>query len=307
MSAEAFPFHSLKTNAFAGAKAMEKVSALSSNRFLYALLVAVGLHGLLIFGSGFKLSLNPYSSSTIEITLATHRAKKAPENADFLAQYNQDGSGSENQAKAITTETLSEFESNTINEVSDEHSRQSNTQAESEHTLSSASVSDDQTVSRTNYQERQTSSVGNSFKDIEMSREVASLKAKLDKQRQAYANRPRVRRLTSVSTRASDDAQYLLGWSQQVEVVGNRNYPKQALAKGIHGDLRLLAVIDVNGALVKAKVLKSSGYHLLDDAALNIVHKAAPYAPFPPSIRKNTDHIEIIRTWRFEISGFSTQ
>lgn len=307
MSAGASAMQVLKMNPFVAVPARTILFFPISNRLLIALFVALGLHGFVLFGTGFKLSLNPATSHSIEVTLATHRARKAPKDADFLAQYHQDGSGSEEQANAITAETTAEFESNTINEISEEQLRQSSTQVHQKNTVNSTHWSDDQSRSQTRYQQFQDTSTGDSAKDLQMSQEVASLKAKLDKQRQAYAKRPRVRRLTSVSTQASDDAQYLLNWSQQVEVVGNRNYPQQALSRGIHGELRLLAVIDVKGALVKAEVLKSSGYHLLDDAALNIVHKAAPYAPFPPSIRKNTDHIEIIRTWRFQISGFSTK
>jgi len=38
---------------------------------------------------------------------------------------------------------------------------------------------------------------------------------------------------------------------------------------------------------------------VLDDAARRIVQLAAPYASFPPDIRKDTDVIEITRTWTF--------
>ena len=40
----------------------------------------------------------------------------------------------------------------------------------------------------------------------------------------------------------------------------------------------------------------------LDEAAVRIVKMAAPYAPFPPDIRKDYDIIEITRTWKFERS-----
>jgi protein TonB len=38
----------------------------------------------------------------------------------------------------------------------------------------------------------------------------------------------------------------------------------------------------------------------LDDAAIRIVRMAAPFAPFPPELRKDVDRLEIIRTWKFE-------
>jgi protein TonB len=46
-------------------------------------------------------------------------------------------------------------------------------------------------------------------------------------------------------------------------------------------------------------VRRSSGHKLLDDAAVRIVKLAAPYAPFPAEIRKETDVLDITRTWQF--------
>ena len=44
---------------------------------------------------------------------------------------------------------------------------------------------------------------------------------------------------------------------------------------------------------------KSSGKRILDAAAVKIVEMAAPYAPFPPDIKRDTDIIHITRTWTF--------
>ena len=46
-------------------------------------------------------------------------------------------------------------------------------------------------------------------------------------------------------------------------------------------------------------ISRSSGKKLLDDAARRIVQMAAPYAVFPEAIRRDTDVIEITRTWTF--------
>ena len=42
-----------------------------------------------------------------------------------------------------------------------------------------------------------------------------------------------------------------------------------------------------------------AGHKLLDEAAVRIVRLAAPFAPFPPDIARDTDVIEITRTWSF--------
>ena len=58
-----------------------------------------------------------------------------------------------------------------------------------------------------------------------------------------------------------------------------------------------------DGSLERVDLLDSSGYAVLDEAALKIVRMAAPYAPFPPALREKADKLEIIRTWDFAPVG----
>jgi protein TonB len=46
-------------------------------------------------------------------------------------------------------------------------------------------------------------------------------------------------------------------------------------------------------------VKKKSGHRLLDAAAVKIVELAGPYSPFPEDIRRDTDILNITRTWTF--------
>jgi protein TonB len=61
----------------------------------------------------------------------------------------------------------------------------------------------------------------------------------------------------------------------------------------------LLVSIRRDGSLHEVLVLESSGHAVLDQAAMRIVHLAAPYAPFTGDLA-DFDRLEIIRTWRFE-------
>ena len=54
-----------------------------------------------------------------------------------------------------------------------------------------------------------------------------------------------------------------------------------------------------DGSLVQVRILRSSGFDLLDEAAVHIVELAAPYAPFPADIKAETDILDITRTWQF--------
>jgi len=54
-----------------------------------------------------------------------------------------------------------------------------------------------------------------------------------------------------------------------------------------------------DGSVKEINIKKSSGKKVLDDAAVRIVRLSAPFAPFSPEIREETDVIDIIRTWQF--------
>lgn len=81
--------------------------------------------------------------------------------------------------------------------------------------------------------------------------------------------------------------------------MGNLNYPERIRRENLTGRLRVLVALNPDGSVKEAQILKSSGHPVLDEAALEIVRLAAPFAPFPRSIRERTDILEIIRTWQF--------
>jgi len=64
--------------------------------------------------------------------------------------------------------------------------------------------------------------------------------------------------------------------------------------------LVLDVAVNANGTLHDVIIRRSSGYKILDDAAIHIVKLAAPFAPFPEEMRKDTDVLHIIRGWQFQ-------
>lgn len=279
----------------------------TGDRLSFTFFLAIALHAFLILGFSFKLPEHSNKSQTIEITLATHKSLRAPENADFLAQHNQEASGTLDEAKQLTTERQAEFADTQVREVNPVPQQQaaSTKKIKEQQLLSTTTKSTQITQLKLNPDEREEREALDGLAEDQplISTEIASLQAKLDKQRQEYAKRPRVRTLTSVSTKESFDAQYLHEWSSKIEQVGNRNYPKEALSRHITGNLRLSVVINPDGTIYEIKVLQSSGQRILDDAARQIVRLSAPFASFPPEIRKQADRLQIIRTWNFEITG----
>lgn len=279
----------------------------TGDRLSFTFFLAIALHAFLILGISFKLPDHSNTSQTIEITLATHKSQRAPEDADFLAQHNQEASGTLDEAKQLTTERQAEFADTQVRDVNPVPQQQaaSTKKIKEEQVLSTTAKSTQTTQLKLNPDEREEREAVEGLMEDQpvVSAEIASLQAKLDKQRQEYAKRPRVRTLTSVSTKESFDAKYLHEWGTRIEQVGNRNYPKEALSRHITGNLRLSVVINPDGTIYEIKVLQSSGQRILDDAARQIVRLAAPFASFPPEIRKQADRLQIIRTWSFEITG----
>jgi len=70
----------------------------------------------------------------------------------------------------------------------------------------------------------------------------------------------------------------------QNKIIGAIYYPRQARDAGWEGLTKLSLNINANGELKSIKVAQSSGYKMLDDAALDTAAAQAPYPPFPPQI-----------------------
>ena len=268
------------------------------DRFGFSLFMAIAVHALLIFGLGFKLHQEQQAAPTLEITLAQHVTEAEPEEADFLAQHNQQGSGNESDQNEITTDRQTEI-SDTQLKATGSPLQQAQEQLLVNETPALSTLSKStQTTTTDKPKPRETEQRIAPPLPQTTSLEIASLKAKLDQQQQEYSKLPRVLRITSASTKAADHAAYLRYWIDRIEIVGNNNYPEEARQKALYGDLRLAVTVLPNGSVDSVEILLSSGQRVLDQAAIRTVRLASPFAPFPPEI-KQWDKLEVIRTWRF--------
>jgi len=88
------------------------------------------------------------------------------------------------------------------------------------------------------------------------------------------------------------------GWRQKVERIGSLNFPK--LSKNRHYEPLVVTVsINSDGTLAGVRIEKSSGHKELDDAVRRIVEMSAPFAAFPPDLRRSYDVVDITRSWNF--------
>lgn len=275
----------------------------ANDRLSFTLFLAVALHAAVILGVTFTYLKKSPSTHTMEITLAQHRSKNQPDKADFLAQFSQSGSGTLAEKALLTSPTKAEFHDTVIRETMPiQQTAVSSTTVQKQKPVVTTIASSASKALVENKSDSDEPSVNPSKGEkslLQRSLEIASLEARLDRQRQTYAKRPRIKRLTSLSTTSSSDAYYLNSWRRKIEKVGNINYPAEALRKKLYGSLRLMVAVLPDGSLKEVKLLESSGHQVLDNSAIRIVKLASPFAPFPDELRRSTDLLEIIRTWQF--------
>ena len=281
----------------------------TGDRLSFTFFLAAAFHAILILGITFKAELGRRPPPTLEITLATHQSKKAPSEAEYLAQFNQEASGEADTNQLLSTDQLAPIDDALIRQ-NNPTPQQKRVDASPEQELAPITTAGESqfqaTLQQTSEEQLQQARDGADEQDTPLSAEIASLRAKLDRQRRAITKKPRLRRITSVATQASADAEYLNRWTTKVEFVGNRNFPEEAIRQQIYGKLRLATTIRSNGTIQSVEILQSSGHQVLDEAAVQIVHMSAPFPEFPLDLRKDVDMLEIIRTWHFELSGLST-
>ena len=274
----------------------------TGDRLSFTTFLAVMIHAAIILGVTFTYITNKQSAHTMEVTLAQHRSKNRPDKADFLAQFNQLGSGTLEEKALTTSPTKAEFHDTIIRETTPQRRLKTAPKIEKQQSVVTTTGKNDRTATvDASLKAPDPGDVIDPYNKslLERSLEIASLEARLDRQRQIYAKRPRIKRLTSLSTSSSNDAFYLNSWRRKIEVIGNLNYPEQARRRKLYGSLRLMVAILPDGSLSEVTLLETSGHQILDDAAIRIVRLAAPFAPFPDDLRQTTDVLEIIRTWQF--------
>ncbi|MBQ0832570.1 energy transducer TonB [Marinobacter sp.] len=279
------------------------------DRFSFTLFMALVVHAVVVLGITFAPELPRSSAQTMEITLSQFDDEKAPEKADFLAQTSQQGSGTEDEPREMTTPQPSEISQPDVAQVQPEPRaqvapvrRQERAVVQTESRSSRQVQQPEQSIKP----EQEPLPVREKKSLMDRSLEIASLEARFDAQQQAYARKPRVMRVTAASTLKSTNAWYVQNWVSKVTRVGNINYPTEARRAGVYGTLRMLVSMQKDGTIKEVAILQSSGSTLLDDAAIRIVRMAAPFAPFPNEMRKDVDELEIIRTWSFQQRGLTS-
>lgn len=266
---------------------------------------SLALHAFILFGIGFslpQLQKLQQVSPPLHVVLVNSKSQSAPKKADALAQNNLDGGGNTPKDRTATT-PLPVL--NDALQYQSEQSAQRVQQLEQEvrRLMTQASIRNYRVPQPTvqNPESRKKDARNKGKDPDERSLQIARLEAEISKNLDAYQKLPR-RKFIGARTEEYRFAQYIEDWRTKVERVGNRNYPQAAREKQIYGNLQLSVSIHADGRVEKIEVSRSSRQPVLDAAARHIVRLAAPFPPFPPDIRRDTDILTITRTWTFTSS-----
>lgn len=280
--------------------ALTRTRVRPADRLGFTLMIAALVHLAVILGVGFTYVKPEKISQTLEITLAPFKSDTKPKDADFLAQENQQGSGTLDKKAVPKTTEIALYQDTQINKVTPPPAAKPVVKQEAPKTaVATKAQAPQKTVAkRDEVKPDEQKKAAPTFDSAQLNNEIASLEAQLADEQQAYAKRPKIHRLSAASTMRDKGAWYKEDWRKKIERIGNLNYPEEARRKQIYGSLRMMVSINHDGSLYEVLVLESSGQPLLDRAAQKIVRLAAPFAPFSGDLA-DIDRLEIIRTWKF--------
>ena len=269
-----------------------------SRRLLLAVGISLAVHALLLsLHFSFPDASKAMREKALDIILVNAKSAKKPTDPQALAQANLDGGGNTDENRRLKTPLPPTPEQTAGNEIQQMQRRVRELAVAQQKMLTEAKTARAVAAAK-NAAEQPAPTPSVSGLDLaESARAMARLEGEINKSVDEYNKRPRKK---FIGARAEEYrfAQYIEDWRQKVERLGTLNYPEAARGK-LYGSLVLTVSINHDGSLNRVDINRSSGYKVLDDAAKRIVQMASPYSPFPPDIRRDTDILEITRTWYF--------
>lgn len=287
--------------------------------FGMALTASLLLHAVTIGGIKFSppdLKKLKDNLPTLDVILVNAKSQSRPTKADALAQTNLDRGGNteanrrlksalpvpKNSPKETVSKPVAESQqlAAKVEQLDREATQRQQQVVELEHRVQQAmtQINAAKAIEQTPATTSTAKPKLNTSELMAQSLEAVRLEAEIAKEQDAYQKRPK-RKQIGARTQEYRFAAYVESWRQKVEKIGNLNYPEAAKAQKLYGNLRMTVAIKADGSIEYIEINQSSGHKILDDAARRIVEMAAPYAEFSSDMRKDTDIIEIVRTWTF--------
>lgn len=290
---------------------LESPAVTARDRLVTTLFFAALVHGILILGITFTPD-TPSGSATLEVTMVQTRSVAAPSEADYIAQANQQGEGN--------TQELVRPESPLSMPAALNNKGRPDAPDLLDNAGRSAATGQDERADRGQLPDGPaavtttalTGQTANARSAAPLSVQPEILVARLltpgddalmpsdDGLELPQATDPKPREaFVSVNARESRYAPYLDAWRRKVEHIGNLNLPAEIHTRRLTGSLALEVSLNADGSIRELALNQPSGQALLDDSAQRIVKLAAPFAPFPANIKRDTAVLSFVYVWRF--------
>jgi protein TonB len=234
----------------------------------------------------------------LEVILVNSKSKSRPDKAQAKAQTNLDGGGNTEEDLRAKTPLPPSPNTREGTDLIEAQRRVAELEAQQQQMMTRMGSDRVVAADRTRNNPTPAPAEIRSGADLASSAlAIARIEGQISRQLEEYNQRPR-KKFIGARVEEYRFAQYVEDWRQKIERIGNLNYPDAAKGR-LYGSLVLTVIIKSNGDLDRVEVNRSSGQRLLDDAARRIVQMSAPFAAFPEAIRRDTDVLEITRTWTF--------
>lgn len=279
------------------------MKSFKENRLLYlAIGISLMAHGALLavhFVAPRPAPVKP-TDPGLEVILVNAKHSKAPLKADALAQANLDGGGTVDKGRSkspmpdmrkMETGDSIKAAKRRIAEL-EEQQKNLLTQAARQTPVTAPPVTE----------KNKPDPLPTGSDLLESSKAIARRVAEISETIEDQNKRPKKTMITP-STREAGYASYYKAMQKRIEDTGTLNFP-QVNGRKLYGQLMLSIPVFQDGTIYDKegiKVERSSGNPALDEAAIRIVRRSAPFGKFPPNMLSvdRDDLWVIVTTFKF--------
>ena len=272
-----------------------------SRLLVYAIAVSIAIHAtlLVVKFAPFDLQKMLDRGPPLEVALVNAKSKSKPTKADILAQANLDGGGNTGEDRRAKTPLPVLPKDSAATELNATTQQVEQVQQKMQELLTQLKGTPAPApVPKPSEAPSERTDLPSPGELMQRTLAAMRLEAEIAQDMDAYQKRPK-RRFVGARAEEYRFARYVEDWRLKIERVGNLNYPEAARQFRLYGSMLVTVAIRADGSVEEIKIDRSSGNRVLDAAAVRIVEMAAPFAPLPPDIRRDTDVLHITRTWTF--------
>ncbi|MDN5512583.1 energy transducer TonB [Acinetobacter sp.] len=264
--------------------------------FTSAVILAALLH-LIILTLQFAMPQES-DAAVKEIAVTLRPSQDKVEQADFLAQADQQGSGTFREAHRMSSDMPAAMAEQSAGQQQQEtlERLQQKRELSFEEKVLMTTLSWKKEAEQ-NQRKKAMQELNSQFQA--KAAMVASLEAQYLQRQQNFSRQQKIKTVDGIQAKQDISAAYLEKFREKVEFYGNRYYPDAAKVQRLAGEVRLMVILNKSGGIRALRLIESSGHSLLDEAAKTSVRKAAPFGSFDRGM-KDISELRIVRTWRFD-------